>query len=51
MKRSEFKNIFKELSKKNIAIMGHMGSGKSIVGKKLAKQLGFKHLDSDLEII
>ena len=51
MKRSEFTNIFKELDKKNIAIMGHMGSGKSLAGKILAKQLGFKHLDSDLEII
>ena len=51
MKRSEFKNILLEFGKKNIAIMGHMGSGKSIIGKKLAKQLGFKHLDSDLEII
>ena len=51
MKRSEFMNIFKELGKKNIAIMGHMGSGKSLTGKILAKQLGFQHLDSDLEII
>ena len=51
MERSEFTNIFKELGKKNIAIMGHMGSGKSLTGKILAKQLGFQHLDSDLEII
>ena len=51
MKRSEFKNIFKGLGKKNIAIMGHMGSGKSLMGKIIAKQLGFQHLDSDLEII
>ena len=51
MKRSEFKNIYKELSNKNIAIMGHMGSGKSLIGKIIAKQLGFQHLDSDLEII
>ena len=51
MKRSEFKNIYKELNNKNIAIMGHMGSGKSLMGKIIAKQLGFQHLDSDLEII
>jgi len=51
MKSSEFKNIFKELNKRNIAIIGHMGSGKSIVGKMLAKQLGFQHLDSDKEIV
>ena len=31
--------------------MGHMGSGKSLIGKIIAKQLGFQHLDSDLEII
>ena len=51
MKRSEFKNILLEFGKKNIAIMGHMGSGKSLIGKIIAKQLGFQHLDSDLEII
>ncbi len=51
MKSSEFKNIFKELNKRNIAIIGHMGSGKSIVGKMLAKQLDFQHIDSDQEIV
>jgi shikimate kinase len=51
MERSKFKNILKEIGKKNIAIIGHMGSGKSLAGKIFAKYLGFQHLDSDLEII
>ena len=32
MKIAEFKRKLKELGKKNIAIIGHMGSGKSIFG-------------------
>ena len=31
--------------------MGHMGAGKSIIGKMLAKKIDFQHIDSDLEII
>ena len=33
--------------KKNIAIVGHMGSGKSIIGKLIAKKLKIEHYDSD----
>jgi len=33
--------------KKNIALMGHMGSGKSVLGKLISKQLNFNHIDSD----
>ena len=51
MKRSEITNKLKESDKKNIAIIGHMGSGKSLMGKIIAQQLNFNHLDSDLEII
>ena len=43
-------NILKNYQKyqnKSIAIIGHMGSGKSIVGKLIAKNLKLKHLDSD----
>ena len=50
MKRYEFKNKLKELNKNNIAITGHMGSGKSAIGKIIAKYCGFKHFDSDKEI-
>ncbi len=51
MKSREFKNILKELKKKNLAIMGHMGSGKSVLGKLIAKKFNLKHIDSDKEIV
>ena len=51
MESLEFKNKLKELKKNNIAIMGHMGAGKSIIGKILAKKIDFQHIDSDYEII
>ena len=51
MKSSEFTNILKKLNKNNIAFIGHMGSGKSVIGKILSKQLDIKHIDSDAEII
>ena len=51
MKSLEIKNKLKELKKNNIAIIGHMGAGKSVIGKMLAKKVNFQHIDSDLEII
>ena len=51
MESSEFKNILKELKKKNLAILGHMGSGKSVLGKFIAKKFKLKHIDSDKEIV
>ena len=51
MKRFEFKNKLKELKKNNIAIIGHMGSGKSLIGKILADNYELQHIDSDQEII
>ena len=50
MKSLEFKNKLKELKKNNIAIIGHMGAGKSIVAKMIAKKIDFQHIDSDYEI-
>ena len=38
------------IKKKNICIMGLMGSGKSIIGKDLSKDLNLKFYDSDKEI-
>lgn len=35
---------------KNIVLIGFMGTGKTIVGKQLAKRLGFNYLDIDREI-
>ena len=32
---------------KNIALMGHMGSGKSVLGNLISKQLNLNHVDSD----
>ena len=39
-----------ELKKKNICIIGFMGSGKSIIGKDLSKYLNIKFYDTDKEI-
>ena len=36
--------------KRNIYLIGPMGSGKTAVGKELARDLGLEFLDSDLEI-
>ena len=49
MKESKLKKINTEniIINKNIAIIGHMGSGKTIFGKILANKLDFDHLDSD----
>ena len=38
------------IEKKNICIMGLMGSGKSIIGKDLSKYLNFQFYDTDKEI-
>ena len=51
MKSTEFKKKLKELNKNNIAIVGHMGSGKSIVGKMIANKLDLQHIDIDSEIV
>ena len=39
-----------KIKKKNICIMGLMGSGKSIIGKELSKYLNLKFYDTDKEI-
>ena len=39
-----------EIKKKNICIMGLMGSGKSVVGRELSKYLNLKFYDTDKEI-
>ena len=39
-----------KIEKKNICIMGLMGSGKSIIGKDLSKYLNFQFYDTDKEI-
>ncbi|MDC2978359.1 shikimate kinase [Pelagibacteraceae bacterium] len=42
-------HLFKN-NKKNICIIGLMGSGKSIIGKELSKYLNVKFYDTDKEI-
>ena len=37
--------------KNNIALVGHMGSGKSILGKLIAKNLKLEHIDTDKLIV
>ena len=39
-----------KIKRKNICIMGLMGSGKSIIGKDLSKYLNFEFYDTDREI-
>lgn len=39
-----------EQDKRNLYLIGPMGSGKTAVGRQLAKELGRKFFDSDLEI-
>ncbi len=41
---------FVELKKRNICIIGLMGSGKSIIGKDLSKYLNLQFYDTDKEI-
>ena len=41
---------FKNIGKRNICLIGLMGSGKTIIGKELSKIYKIKHFDSDNEI-
>ena len=51
MKNHKFSKILNDLEKKNVAIMGHMGSGKSVIGKIIAKKNDLSHIDIDSEIV
>ena len=51
MKNINIKKISGILSHKNIAIIGHMGSGKSAFSRKVAKYLNIQHVDTDREIV
>ena len=42
---------FEKKGKKNICLMGLMGSGKSIIGRKLANDMEFSFFDIDEEIV
>tara|TARA_Y100001970_G_C14236705_1_gene862277 strand:+ start:1094 stop:1654 length:561 start_codon:yes stop_codon:yes gene_type:complete len=47
MKIAKIAKTQKNYQKNNIAIIGHMGSGKSLIGKLIAKDLNYEHIDSD----
>ena len=47
MKLAKLAKNITNTQKKNIALIGHMGSGKSVLGKLISKQLNFNHVDSD----
>ena len=51
MKKNPLKDKLSQTGRNNIAIIGHMGSGKSTIGKLLAGSFKFQHIDSDKEII
>tara|TARA_Y100000590_G_scaffold419936_1_gene522138 strand:+ start:394 stop:957 length:564 start_codon:yes stop_codon:yes gene_type:complete len=51
MKKNTLKVKLSKTGRKNIAIIGHMGSGKSTIGKLLSKSFNFQHIDSDKKII
>ena len=50
MEIATFKKILNKINKKNIVIIGHMGSGKSLFGKKIAYHYNIEHIDTDKEI-
>ena len=45
-----FKKFLNKNNKENIAIIGHMGSGKTLFGKKIAHYFNIEHIDIDREI-
>ena len=47
MKSPNFRKKYKKHIEKSIAIIGHMGSGKSLIGKLIAKELNYRFFDSD----
>ena len=45
MKKNPLKDKLSQTGRNNIAIIGHMGSGKSTIGKLLAGSFKFQHID------
>ena len=46
MKSPNYSKKYKKHIEKSIAIIGHMGSGKTLIGKLLAKELNYRFFDS-----
>lgn len=47
MEINDLKAKITEYKKKNIVLIGHMGSGKTLIARKLSKLNNINHLDSD----
>ena len=51
MKITTFKKILSKIEKKNIVIMGHMGSGKTSIGKAIAQAKGRKFIRISFKLL
>ena len=51
MKSHQIISLLNGINKKNIAIIGNMGCGKTAFGKLIAKKIDYKHIDSDKKIV
>ena len=51
MKDLKLNKKIKIVNYRNIALIGHMGSGKSVFGKIISKKLNLEHVDSDSFIV
>ena len=47
MKDPNLLKNYKNYINKNIALIGHMGSGKTLIGKMISKEFKILHIDSD----
>ena len=47
MKYSDIPKNYSNYTAKSIALIGHMGSGKTLIGKMIAKKFKIPHFDSD----
>ena len=51
MKKTIFIKKLTNIRKKNVVLLGHMGSGKTLLAKKIARELKIEHYDSDQKIV
>ena len=51
MKDPNIPKNYRNYVNKSIALIGHMGSGKTVIGKVIAKKLKIPHIDSDKLIV
>ncbi len=51
MEKTIFIKKLTNIRKKNLVLLGHMGSGKTLLAKKIARELKIEHYDSDQKIV